>query len=55
VYDAAGRLVATLVDEHRDIGSHHVIWDGKNAAGRMSAAGVFLYRLEAGAFSERGA
>ena len=47
VYDAAGRLVATLVDEHRDAGPHEVFWDGRDTAGRMSSAGVYLYRLEA--------
>ena len=52
VYDVAGRLVATLVDEQRDAGRHHVTWDGRDAAGRASAAGVYLYRLETGDYSE---
>ena len=52
VFDAAGRLVATLVDEHRDAGRHDEIWTGKDSAGRMSAAGVYLYRLEIGDFIE---
>lgn len=52
VYDAAGRLVATLVDDSREAGRHEVIWDGRGSSGRMSAAGVYLYRLEAGRFSE---
>ena len=52
VYDAAGRLVAILVDEHCGAGSHDVIWDGRDDTGRMSAAGVYLYRLEVGGFTE---
>ena len=52
VYNAAGRHVATLVDEHRDAGSYDVIWDGRDDAGRMSSAGVYLYRLEVGDFIE---
>jgi flagellar hook assembly protein FlgD len=52
VYDAAGHLVVTLVDEYREAGGHQVIWDGRDHAGRMSSAGVYLYRLEAGSFSE---
>ena len=52
VYDTAGRLVATLVDERREQGSHHVIWDGRDDAGRASSAGVYLYRLEVGDFLE---
>ena len=43
----AGRLVTTLVDGHRGSGGHAVIWDGRDDSGRMSAAGVYLYRLEA--------
>lgn len=47
VYDAAGRLVATLVDGHRDAGRHDVTWDGWDSAGRPAPAGVYLYRLRA--------
>jgi hypothetical protein len=52
VYDPAGRLVTTLVNERRDAGLHEVIWDGRDHAGRMSSAGVYLYRLEVGDFIE---
>ncbi len=51
VYDAAGRLVTTLVDESLSSGSHHVIWDGRDSSGRLAAAGIYLYRLETGNFS----
>jgi len=47
VYDTAGRLVVTLVNERRGPGLHEVIWDGRDQAGRISSAGVYLYRLEA--------
>jgi hypothetical protein len=46
VYDTAGRMVVTLLDEHRDAGNHDEIWDGRDNTGRMSSAGVYLYRLE---------
>jgi hypothetical protein len=46
VYDAAGRLVTTLVDGDLGVGDHDVIWNGRDDAGRISAAGVYLYRLE---------
>jgi hypothetical protein len=52
VYDAAGRLVVTLVDEHRSAGRHEAVWDGKGADGRMSSPGIYLYRLETGTYSE---
>ena len=52
VYDVAGRRVAVLVDENLAAGRHDVTWDGRDDAGRMSSAGAYLFRLEAGAFSE---
>src|SRR5690606_8237523 len=45
VYDAVGRLVATLVEGERPAGYHEVVWE----AGGL-ASGVYFYRLEAGAF-----
>ena len=52
VYDTAGRLVTTLINERRDAGLHEVVWDGRDHAGRISSAGVYLYRLEVGEFVE---
>lgn len=47
VYDAAGRLVATLVNEYRPTGRNDVMWDGRNSAGHQLATGIYMYRLEA--------
>jgi hypothetical protein len=47
IFDAAGRLVRTLVDEPRTVGRWAEAWDGRDTAGRPVAAGVYLYRLEA--------
>ena len=50
VYDALGRLVATLVDGVQPAGFHEATWDSGDAA-----SGVYVYRIEAGDFrrSER--
>ncbi len=49
VYDAAGRLVRTLLaGDERDAGSHQVVWDGRDDAGRGVAAGVYFSRIIAG-------
>jgi hypothetical protein len=48
VYDATGRLVARLVDEVREPGHYEAIWNGRDAAGRTCAAGVYLCRLDTG-------
>ncbi|HNE82337.1 MAG TPA: tandem-95 repeat protein [bacterium] len=46
VYNLLGQLVKTLVDEKREAGYHKIVWDGRNAAGQLSASGVYIYRLE---------
>jgi hypothetical protein len=48
VFDARGRLVRRLLTAPRAAGRHEVSWDGRDAAGRDCAAGVYLLRLDAG-------
>ena len=45
VYDAAGRLVRTLIDGAQEAGAHRVVWH----AGDM-ASGIYYFRLTAGTF-----
>jgi hypothetical protein len=45
IYDVAGRLVRTLVDENLSRGTHHRRWDGRNQAGRQVASGVYFALL----------
>jgi flagellar hook assembly protein FlgD len=53
LYDLAGRLVKSLLAEAPlEAGRHNVTWDGTDDRGRAVAAGVYLYRLQAGTFSE---
>jgi hypothetical protein len=47
VYDVLGREVATLVNEIKQPGTHTVQWDASGFA-----SGVYLYRLQAGTFTE---
>jgi hypothetical protein len=43
VYDLLGRVVATLVNDERDAGTHTVIWDASS-----HPSGVYFYCLRAG-------
>jgi hypothetical protein len=52
VYDVAGRLVRTLVDEVRDAGSYREVWDGTNKHGSGVASGVYFYRMNAKGFEQ---
>jgi hypothetical protein len=46
VFDSTGRLVRTLIDGAPLPADHAVVWDGSDALGRPSAAGVYFYRLD---------
>ncbi|MCB1182872.1 right-handed parallel beta-helix repeat-containing protein [bacterium] len=49
IYDAAGRLVRTLLSgESRIAGRHTIEWNGRDDAGRNVSAGVYYYRMRAG-------
>jgi DNA-binding NtrC family response regulator len=50
VYNLLGQQVRTLVSGSQSAGYHSVVWDGRDAAGRMAATGVYIYRLQAGGF-----
>lgn len=46
IFDAAGRLVRTLVEAGRPAGPHEVTWDGLDISGREVRDGVYFIRLE---------
>jgi len=52
VYDLRGNLVRTLVNEVHGAGTYNVFWDGTDNLGRSVASGVYLYRMQAGNFSQ---
>jgi hypothetical protein len=47
VYDTTGRLVATLLEGWREVGTHEVTFDGSGLA-----SGIYLAKLEAGGFNQ---
>ena len=49
IYDIMGRLVRTLVDDHRssgNLGGYSVVWDGKDSQGQQVSAGLYIYSLQ---------
>jgi hypothetical protein len=51
IYNLLGEKVRTLVDAPESAGFKQAIWNGANDAGVRVAAGVYFYRIEAGAFA----
>lgn len=53
IYDVAGRLVRTLVDnQFYSQGSHEVTWDGTAANGAAVSSGTYMYTLKYGNFAQ---
>jgi hypothetical protein len=47
IYDARGAAVVTLESGTRPAGRHAVVWDGRDASGRVVGSGVYFCRLAA--------
>jgi len=53
VYNMLGQRVATLVaGEELTVGNHNVVWNGRNQTGNPVASGVYIYRIQAGDFTD---
>jgi hypothetical protein len=48
IYDVAGRLAATLVNESKAPGRYEATWDGVTREGGAAATGIYFYRLTIG-------
>jgi hypothetical protein len=51
VYDVAGRLVATVLDETSEAGEHVATWNGRDAGGEPVASGIYFCRLSVDGWS----
>jgi hypothetical protein len=52
IVDAAGRCIAVLYSGHLPAGSHELSWNGRDAAGRPQASGVYFAVLHGEAGSQ---
>jgi hypothetical protein len=48
VFDAGGRRVHALASGRFEAGRHSVIWNGRDAAGRRAAPGLYFVTLASG-------
>ncbi len=46
VFDAAGRVVRTLVDREVEAGPHAIVWNGTTDSGARAASGVYFVKME---------
>ena len=48
VFNIKGQRVKTLINEHKETGSHNIVWNGTDQNGRFVSSGVYFYRLSTG-------
>ncbi|MCS5622548.1 MAG: T9SS type A sorting domain-containing protein, partial [Candidatus Marinimicrobia bacterium] len=52
IYNVMGKLVKDLVNNQQNAGFKSIQWDATNNTGQPVSAGVYLYRLETGRFTQ---
>ena len=52
IYDLLGKQIKTLVNQSQDAGNKIAMWDGTDNLGRQVSAGVYLYQIQAGEFTQ---
>jgi flagellar hook assembly protein FlgD len=52
VYNVNGQMIRILANGPMQAGARDVTWDGRDAAGRAAASGIYFYRLDAGRFTQ---
>ena len=46
IYNLKGQLVNTLVNKEMQSGQHSVVWNGKDASGKLVSSGLYFTRVE---------
>ena len=52
IFNLLGQEMGTLLSEEMNAGKHSVRWEGKNASGLAVPTGVYMYRIQAGDFTQ---
>ena len=52
IYNVKGEIINNLVDQYQIAGSKFVNWNATNSSGQTVPAGVYLYKIVAGDFTQ---
>jgi hypothetical protein len=52
IYGLLGQQVRVLVNGLQGVGTYAAVWDGRDEQGRAVATGTYIYRLEAGSYTQ---
>jgi flagellar hook assembly protein FlgD len=52
IYNSIGQEIALLINNQtQNAGKHQITWNGKDAAGRVVATGVYFYQMKTNDFT----
>jgi flagellar hook assembly protein FlgD len=52
IFDIMGRTIRSLVNSIQTAGYRSIQWDATNNAGKPMSAGLYLYTIQAGEFTQ---
>lgn len=52
IYNLLGEEIRTLINDEYPAGDHQIAWDGKDNFNRQAPTGLYVFRLQAGAYIE---
>ena len=52
IYDMLGNRVRTLANGIQEAGNASIIWNGRDDGGELVSAGVYIYQIQSGTFSQ---
>lgn len=52
IFNLNGELIAEVVNQFQSAGTYEVVWNGKNNSGQQVASGTYIYKVQAGNYSE---
>lgn len=50
IYNIMGNKIKMLENKHRPVGTHGVIWDGRDSHGTEMPSGIYIYEIKANGF-----
>lgn len=50
VYNVLGQKVRSLISDHKNAGTYHIDWNGKDRSGRPCSAGIYYIKMSAGEY-----
>jgi flagellar hook assembly protein FlgD len=51
IYNIKGQKVKTLANDRFGVGSHSIVWNGKDDSGKNVGSGIYFYNMKSGKYT----